>query len=35
MHDDFGSLDDLVEIKGIGKQTVEKIRPFVVLGPGR
>jgi competence protein ComEA len=31
----FSSLDELVEIKGIGKQTVEKIRPYVVLGPGK
>jgi competence protein ComEA len=31
----FQRLDDLLEIDGIGKETVEKIRPHVVLGPGR
>jgi competence protein ComEA len=31
----FKRLEDLVDINGIGNETVEKIRPYVVLGPGR
>ncbi len=31
----FQRLEDLLAIDGIGKETVEKIRPYVVLGPGR
>jgi competence protein ComEA len=31
----FRRLDDLLEIKGIGPETVDKIRPYVVLGPGK
>ncbi len=31
----FRRLEDLLDIKGIGPETVEKIRPYVVLGPGR
>ena len=31
----FQRLEDLLDIKGIGNETVEKIRPYVVLGPGR
>ena len=31
----FKRLEDLLDINGIGNETVEKIRPYVVLGPGR
>ena len=31
----FARLEDLLDIKGIGNETVEKIRHHVVLGPGR
>jgi len=31
----FERLEDLLDINGIGKETVEKIRPHVMLGPRR
>lgn len=29
------SLDELLDVKGIGPKTLERLRPFAVAGPGR
>ncbi len=32
-HGDFRSLDELTAVKGIGTKTLEKIRPYLTVGP--
>jgi len=32
LHEGFRSVDELVEVKGIGVKTLEKIRPKIVAG---
>jgi competence protein ComEA len=32
-HGPFGTIDSLVEVKGIGAATLEKLRPLITLGP--
>ena len=34
LHGPFNSLDELINVKGIGERTLEKIRPLLRVGPG-
>jgi competence protein ComEA len=31
----FGSIDELLDVKGIGPKTLERLRPLAIAGPGR
>lgn len=33
LHGSFLSVDDLLLIKGIGKKTLDKIRPYIMVSP--